>query len=333
MRILMVIPQKFYSTRGTPLSAYHRTRELVALGHAVDILTYRPGANPPNLVATVYRAAGPHFASDISPGPSRLKIWFDTLLLGNLFWRLVRKRYDLIYAHEEGAFLARVAGGLLGVPYIYDMHSSLPLQITEWKFSASRRVVGLFQWIERFAIGGARAVVAISPAVERAARSAVPSANVVTIVNHFELGEAVTAVESSGIRAKYGIAADAPLVVYTGSFVELQALPLLIDAVPLICQQVPGGEVPARRRHRRGNRAARAAGGSIERAGPDRLRSSRVHRPRCPRSWLRPTCWYRRVSAASTRRANCCPTWHREGPSSRRIPWCTTSCSMAAAHS
>lgn len=242
MRILMVIPQKFYSTRGTPLSAYHRTRELVALGHSVDILTYRPGSNPPNLAATVYRAAGPHFASDISPGPSRLKIWFDTLLLGNLFWRLVRKRYDLIYAHEEGAFLARVAGGLLGVPYIYDMHSSLPLQITEWKFSASRRVVGLFQWIERFAIGGARAVVAISPAVERAARSAVPSANVVTIVNHFELGEAVTAGESSGIRAKYGIAADAPLVVYTGSFVELQALPLLIDAVPLICQQVPAAK-------------------------------------------------------------------------------------------
>ena len=121
---------------------------------------------------------------------------------------------------------------------------SLPLQITEWKSSASRRVVGLFQWIERFAIGGARAVVAISPAVERAARSAVPSANVVTIVNHFELGEAVTAVESSGIRAKYGIAADAPLVVYTGSFVELQALPLLIDAVPLICQQVPGRVLP-----------------------------------------------------------------------------------------
>jgi glycosyltransferase involved in cell wall biosynthesis len=54
--------------------------------------------------------------------------------------------------------------------------------------------------------------------------------------------KAVTAGESSGIRAKYGIAADAPLVVYTGSFVELQALPLLIDAVPLICQQVPAAK-------------------------------------------------------------------------------------------
>jgi hypothetical protein len=164
MRILMVIPQKFYSTRGTPLSAYHRTRELVALGHSVDILTYRPGAEsaqprrhrstaPPvrTLRATSHRAVA---AQDLVRHVAARQPVLASL----------RKRYDLIYAHEEGAFLARVAGGLLGVPYIYDMHSSLPLQITEWKFSASRRVVGLFQWIERFAIGGARAVVAISPA-------------------------------------------------------------------------------------------------------------------------------------------------------------------------
>src|SRR5688572_12780223 len=107
MRILMLIPQKFYSTRGTPLSAYHRTRELIGFGHDVDILTYRLGDDAPGLGAKVYRSRGPHFASDISPGPSRLKIWFDLLLLSSLLWRLMRKRYDLIYAHEEGAFLAR----------------------------------------------------------------------------------------------------------------------------------------------------------------------------------------------------------------------------------
>ena len=33
--------------RGTPLSAYHRARELVARGHEVDILTYGVGEEPP----------------------------------------------------------------------------------------------------------------------------------------------------------------------------------------------------------------------------------------------------------------------------------------------
>jgi glycosyltransferase involved in cell wall biosynthesis len=239
MRILMVVPQKFYSTRGTPLSAYHRARELIAFGHTVDILTYRPGDDPPGLGCKVYRAAGPHFAGDISPGPTRLKIWFDTLLLGSLLWRVARTRYDLVYAHEEGAFLARVAGGLARIPYVYDMHSSLPLQITEWKFSASRWVLRLFDWVEKFSIDGARAVVAISPAVEKAARSAVPSANVVTIVNHFELGHSVCASELAQVRERYGVPPDSPLVTYTGSFVELQALPMLIDAVPLVSRRIP----------------------------------------------------------------------------------------------
>jgi hypothetical protein len=55
MRILKIVPQAFYSTRGTPLSAYHRARELVARGHEVDILTYAIGSTPPGLDARVNR--------------------------------------------------------------------------------------------------------------------------------------------------------------------------------------------------------------------------------------------------------------------------------------
>ena len=37
MRILKIVPQAFYSTRGTPLSAYHRARELVAVGKRANL--------------------------------------------------------------------------------------------------------------------------------------------------------------------------------------------------------------------------------------------------------------------------------------------------------
>ena len=189
MRILKIVPQAFYSTRGTPLSAYHRARELVARGHEVDIVTYAIGAPPPGLNARVYRSRGPHFSRYLPPGPSRLKIWFDLLLFLNLLYRLTRSRYDLLYAHEEGAFLARIAGWIFRVPYVYDMHSSLPLQITDWKFSRSPRVVNLFRWIEKVSVRGACAVVAISPAVERAAKQVAADVRSVVIVNHFEIGE------------------------------------------------------------------------------------------------------------------------------------------------
>jgi glycosyltransferase involved in cell wall biosynthesis len=240
MRILMIIPQAFYSTRGTPLSAYHRAKELIARGHEVDILTYAVGNDPPDGGMRVMRSRGPHFATSIDAGPSRLKVWFDLLLFANLLVRLALKRYDFLYAHEEGAFLARMGGAVFRVPYVYDMHSSLPLQITDWKFSRSRVVVSLFQWVERVSLRGARAVVAISPAVAQVAREGSRGIPVVTIVNYFETGPVADPAAGTAIRVRYGIGAERRLVLYAGSFVALQALDMLLDAVPLVEQGAPG---------------------------------------------------------------------------------------------
>jgi glycosyltransferase involved in cell wall biosynthesis len=238
MRILKIVPEAFYIARGTPLSAYHRARELVARGHEVDILTYGVGEDPPGLKARVIRSWGPHFTGAIRPGPSHLKIWFDCLLFLNLIARLCVRRYDLLYAHEEGALLARIAGALFRVPYVYDMHSSLPLQITDWKFSRRRSVISMFRWVERQCVRGACAVVAISPAVENAARSACPSTRCVVIVNNFEAGTQSTPEDTAAVRERYGLGPDRKLVVYTGSFVALQALDLLIEAIPKVVAAV-----------------------------------------------------------------------------------------------
>jgi glycosyltransferase involved in cell wall biosynthesis len=239
MRILKIIPQAFYSARGTPLSAYHRAKELVARGHEVDILTYAVGDDPPGLPARVFRSRGPHFSRSIRAGPSRLKIWFDFLLFINLIARLCRERYDLLYAHEEGALLARVAGAIFRIPYVYDMHSSLPLQITDWKFSNRRSVIRAFHWVEELSVRGACAVVAISPAVARAANSVSPNTRCVVIVNHFEVDDRAGPEEAAAIRQRYGLPPDRKVVLYTGSFVALQALDLLIDAVPRVVAAVP----------------------------------------------------------------------------------------------
>lgn len=235
----MIIPQVFYSTRGTPISAYHRCRELIAHGHEVDILTYKPGADAPDLKARIYRSHGPHFAKLIISGPSRLKIWFDFLLLINLIYRLMVRRYDALYAHEEGAFLARIVGGVFATPYVYDMHSSLPRQIREWGFSKKQWVVSLFSWVERVSVRGARVVVAISPAVEQVARAVKPDVSVVVIVNHYDPPPGSDALSGEAVRERHGIAPNTPLAVYTGSFVALQALDMLVESAALVRARLP----------------------------------------------------------------------------------------------
>ena len=146
----MVIPQLFYSARGTPLSAYHRIRDLIAMGHEVEVLTYGLGDPPPDLPIVVHRAKGPHFARSIQQGPSLLKIWFDVLLFVSFVRLLLGRRYDLVYTHEEAGFLAALICPPLRVPFVYDMHSSLPLQIRDWGFSDLEAVVAIFRFVERF---------------------------------------------------------------------------------------------------------------------------------------------------------------------------------------
>ncbi len=238
MRILKIVPQAFYAPRGTPLSAYHRARELLARGHQVDILTYGIGESPPGLTVRLFRARGPHFCRTVRAGPSGRKIWLDVLLFASLIGRLCRQRYDALYAHEEAALFARIAGAIFRIPYVYDMHSSLPLQITDWKFSRRRWVVALFRLVERLSVSGACAVVAISPAVARAARHAWPDALCIVLTNYFE-AETVDSRDRAAIRARHGVGPHERLIVYTGSFVALQALDLLLEAAPRVLAAVP----------------------------------------------------------------------------------------------
>ena len=43
MKILMIVPQPFFQSRGTPFSVYYRTRTLAEMGHKIDIITYPIG--------------------------------------------------------------------------------------------------------------------------------------------------------------------------------------------------------------------------------------------------------------------------------------------------
>jgi len=240
VRVLMLVPQLFYSARGTPLSAYHRIKDLRARGHAVEVLTYKLGDPPPDLPdVVVHRAFGPHLFRSVKQGPSYVKIWFDLWIFLALLVRLARTRYDALWAHEEGGFLGALVTRLFRVPLVYDLHSSLPLQIRDWGFSDREWVVSIFRWVERFTLRRTAVAVAISPGVAKAARESWPLANVVTIVNRFEHGERATADQAAAVRAELGIAPGERVVLYTGSFVALQALDLLVDAVPAVRARVP----------------------------------------------------------------------------------------------
>ena len=77
-------------------------------------------------------------------GPSLAKVPLDVLLTLTVLRRALAGGYDAVHSHEEGGLIGVVVAALLRVPHLYDMHSSLPQQLTNFAFSGSRTLAGCF---------------------------------------------------------------------------------------------------------------------------------------------------------------------------------------------
>jgi len=235
----MIAPEPFFEPRGTPFSEYHRIRALLELGHTVDLVTYPFGRDVTLPGLRVFRCLRPPFIRDVRIGPSFAKIPLDAAIMLTTMRRALSARYDVVHSHEEGSFIGVFVAWLLDVPHLYDMHSSLPQQLSNFSFSRSRMLTSLFAMMERFVIRRSRVVIVICQQLEETVRGI--DANVPTILIENAPGSGDTPVPGSGaaVRHSLGLAPNAPVVLYTGTFEAYQGLDLLFDAARLVMASRP----------------------------------------------------------------------------------------------
>src|SRR5438876_898976 len=236
----MIAPEPFFEPRGTPFSEFHRIRALTDLGHEVDLVTYPFGEDVTMAGLRVFRSWRPPFVRAVQVGPSLAKIPLDALLTLAVLRRALVQRYDAIHSHEEGGLIGAALAALLRVPHLYDMHSSLPQQLTNFAFSQSRVMRRLFVAAERLMIRGSRVVVVICPTLEATVREVDPRAHTVLIENApGSADESATAEQAAAVRRAFGFASSTPLVIYTGTFEAYQGLDLLFDATAIVRRARP----------------------------------------------------------------------------------------------
>ena len=166
----MIAPEPFFEPRGTPFSEYHRIRALLELGHTVDLVTYPFGKDVTMPGLRIFRCLRPPFLRDVRIGPSWAKIPLDVAIGLTTIRRALSGRYDVVHSHEEGSFIGIVVAAVLGIPHLYDMHSSLPQQLSNFAFSKSRLLLGAFSFMERLVIRRSKAVIVICPQLEETVR-------------------------------------------------------------------------------------------------------------------------------------------------------------------
>jgi len=163
MKALMIAPQPFFSPRGTPLSVYYRTLVMAENGISIDLLTYGEGQDIDLPGVRTYRI--PRFArlGSVKIGPSRLKLFLDVFLIVYTVMLLLKNRYSFVHAHEEAVFFCSFLKPLFGFKLIYDMHSSLPQQLSNFQFTRSRALINIFKKLEDHALKSANGVITICP--------------------------------------------------------------------------------------------------------------------------------------------------------------------------
>lgn len=236
LKILVLAPQPFYIERGTPIAVRLLVRTLAELGHDVDLLTFHEGRDVDLGAARLIRIwALP--VRDIGPGLSMKKVVCDLAMSIKLLSLLRRRRYDLIHAVEESAFMAAIAGKLLDIPYVYDMDSSLPEQI-----GAQHRLPGplkgLFLGLEAAVIRGSTGVAAVCQALADRVGEVGYDKPVALLRDISHLGEADPPSDDiTDLRRELSI--EGPILLYVGNLEPYQGIDLMLEAFARMASEEP----------------------------------------------------------------------------------------------
>ena len=264
-RILVLAPQPFYQDRGTPIALRQVLHAASDLGYRVDLLTFPIGDDVELPGLRIFRAGNPLALRTVPVGFSLRKLVLDASLLAGARARLARETYSCVHALEEAAWPAALLARRYGIPLLYDMQSSIPEQLLSYPLARVPPVPMLMARAEQWLLARADLVVASAGLGKRVRRMA-PT----TKVREWRFPSAPSEVprdESRAMRRRLGLPAEAPVVLYSGTFEAYQGLGELIAAIPAVLAAVPSARFVLVGADRAGRAALGGAAEELERSG------------------------------------------------------------------
>ena len=228
MRILVLAPQPFYQTRGTPIAVRMLAETLGKAGHDVDLLVYHEGEPVSLDGVTLHRIAPPPLVENIGPGFSVKKVICDVAMALKAMRMARENAYDIIHAVEEASFIARGLEWLTQTPYVFDMDSSMPQQIAS-AHPAAQPLRPLMDAMEAWAIRGSEATVVVCKALEERVREVAPTKPVLRL-------EDVSLLDSTEVEEdlRRDFSVEGAMIMYVGNLEDYQGIDILIDAFQVV---------------------------------------------------------------------------------------------------
>lgn len=226
----MLAPQPFYVERGTPLATDLLLRELSDCGHGVDLVTYHLGIDRDYPRLRIFRVKPWPRPAAMPVGFSLAKLYCDIFLVRTAATLLRKGSYDLVYAVEEAVFLALWLRWRFKVPYVCDMDSWMPTQLTD-KFPWLKPALPVLDSIEGVAIKKATMVVPMCDALAK--KAAKYRAHGIYVLRDVSLRRECAPETVENLRASLNLGGK--VVMYIGNLEAYQGIDLLLESFAKMC--------------------------------------------------------------------------------------------------
>ena len=235
MKILVLAPHPFFQNRGTPIAVKMLLETLSSSGHQIKVLTYPEGEDVKIKSCSILRLRQLSWVKGVNPGFSWKKLVYDWFMFLFLRKLLQKERFDLIHAVEESAFIAAWFGKKHKIPFIYDMDSSIPHQLSE-KFFFIRPLMPFLQFFEKMAVTRAVGILPVCKAIEDVVRGY--DADI--LCHRLEDISLLPPEEGKSLPEHTILNLDKNNIhsMYVGNLEKYQGIDLLLNAFVLACNKV-----------------------------------------------------------------------------------------------
>ena len=244
MKILVLAPHPFFQARGTPLAVKRVLEFLSSRGHQVDLLTFHEGEDVDIPNCRIHRIARPLWIRNIRPGFSVKKVVCDVFMFVKCLGMVRRNRYDLIHAVEEAAFIAAAMQRIAGIPYVYDMDSSLAEQLVD-AYPGLQFAFTTLRKCEAVAVRHSLGVLTVCAALEDVAHGHAPDKPIgrVEDTTLLDPNPASSRNGQGDSILPSGVDGASPVAMYVGNLEHYQGIGLLLEGFRHALLRVPNAHL------------------------------------------------------------------------------------------
>ena len=144
---------------------------------------------------------------------------------------MCQKHYRYIHTHEEAGAMGVVLSYLFGCQHLYDMHSDLAQQMSNFAFTKNPLLIRCVEAIQHWIVRNADVVIAICPDLKFTVERLAPE-KLVCLIENVAVDEMLPpANEESATRLRQELQlGDGPILLYTGTLKFYQGIDLLLQS-------------------------------------------------------------------------------------------------------